>query len=67
MMINSADSAGANHADASTPSSKAEKDKLIKLLLTKAQNSYRVIIDILVKLNQSQIDLTIYRDAGIAV
>ena len=50
-----------------TPTTKAEKDKLIKSVLAKSSNSYRVIIDILVKLSYNKIELSVLKEASQAI
>ena len=47
--------------------SQSEKSSQIKLLLKQSQKSYRVIIDIIVKLNQANVDLTYVREASKAI
>ena len=45
----------------------ANKQGLIKLILAKSQRSYRMVIDMLVKLNLAKIDMTLASEATLAI
>ena len=52
---------------ATAAQSLANKQGLIKLILAKSQRSYRMVIDMLVKLNLAGIDMTLAREATLAI
>ena len=52
---------------ATAAQSVANKQGLIKLILAKSQRSYRMVIDMLVKLNLAKIDMTLAREATLAI